>query len=299
MQDRYRQIAADYLQALKDKKSVLVVSPDPCRSGQGHAGHPLGAASRREAGEGRAGLYPAGGGGQCFGSGTRAGDHLPAGRCDPVPPERQRRLHERRPADRHRSGRGAAVGSREVLALPAGANRPVRGRKIRFTGTVKTLDGEHKLKNGATSTVAGFTKAGDIKLDNGWVVSKDAGHFRPGFVETSFGSQGRTVQRVILAVAETSLPATNQQQMYVGASRAKRADDALYRQQGGGAGGGATQLAEAGRIGPAAGPSQGQRQDARAEAERKKRLCATSTACGQWIPRLPGSISRKGKRKDR
>ena len=41
-------------------------------------------------------------------------------------------------------------------------------------------------------------------------------------METSFGSQGRTVQRVILAVAETSLPASNQEQMYVGASRAKQ-----------------------------------------------------------------------------
>ena len=77
------------------------------------------------------------------------------------------------------------------------------GDKIRFTGTVKTLDGEHKLKNGANKTVAGFTKAGDIRLDNGWVISNDAGHFRHGFVETSFGSQGKTVQRVILGVAET------------------------------------------------------------------------------------------------
>ena len=31
------------------------------------------------------------------------------------------------------------------------------GDKIRFTGTVKTLDGEHKLSNGSTKTVAGFT----------------------------------------------------------------------------------------------------------------------------------------------
>jgi ATP-dependent exoDNAse (exonuclease V) alpha subunit len=93
--------------------------------------------------------------------------------------------------------------------------------KIRFTGTVKTLDGEHKLYNGAAKTVAEFTKDGNLKLDNGWVVSKDAGHFRSGFVETSFGSQGRTVKRVILAMAEASLPATNQEQMYVSASRAK------------------------------------------------------------------------------
>jgi hypothetical protein len=86
---------------------------------------------------------------------------------------------------------------------------------------VKTLDG-HKLANGANKTLAGFTKDGDLKLDNGWVVAKDVGHFRSGFVETSFGSQGRTVQRVILAVAESSLPAANQEQMYVGASRAKQ-----------------------------------------------------------------------------
>jgi hypothetical protein len=93
---------------------------------------------------------------------------------------------------------------------------------VRFTGTVKTLDGKHTLKNGMSKEIAGITSAGNLKLDNGWVVSKDAGHFRSGFVETSFGSQGRTVQRVILAVAESSLPATNQQQMYVGASRAKQ-----------------------------------------------------------------------------
>ena len=66
----------------------------------------------------------------------------------------------------------------DVIAL-------AKGDQIRFTGTVKTLDGKHKLYNGASKTVAGFTKAGDIKLDNGWVVSKDAGHFRSGFVETS------------------------------------------------------------------------------------------------------------------
>ena len=94
------------------------------------------------------------------------------------------------------------------------------GDKIRGTGTVNTLDG-HKFRNGSTATVTGFTKAG-IKLDNGWVLPADAGHFRSGFVETSFGSQGRTVKRVLLAVAEASLPATNQQQMYVGASRAKQ-----------------------------------------------------------------------------
>ena len=59
------------------------------------------------------------------------------------------------------------------------------GDKIRFTATVKTLDGKHKLSNGSTETVAGFTPAGDLRLDNGRVESADAGHFRGGFIETS------------------------------------------------------------------------------------------------------------------
>ena len=69
--------------------------------------------------------------------------------------------------------------------------------------------------------MAGFTPGGDIKLENGWVVPAAAGHFRHGFVETSFGSQGRTVQRVILGMSAASVPAMNMQQLYVSASRAK------------------------------------------------------------------------------
>jgi hypothetical protein len=74
------------------------------------------------------------------------------------------------------------------------------GDRIRFTGNVKTLDGRHTLKNGNAHTVAGFTPKG-IRLDNGWIIPNDAGHFRHGVVETSFGSQGRTVQRVILGMS--------------------------------------------------------------------------------------------------
>jgi hypothetical protein len=40
-------------------------------------------------------------------------------------------------------------------------------------------------------------------------------------VETSFGSQGRTVQRVILGMSSSSMPAMNMEQLYVSASRAK------------------------------------------------------------------------------
>ena len=66
-----------------------------------------------------------------------------------------------------------------------------------------------------------FTKGGDLRLDNGWVVPKDAGHFRHGFVDTSFGSQGKTVDRAIVAMSTASLGATNAEQMYVSSTRAR------------------------------------------------------------------------------
>lgn len=94
------------------------------------------------------------------------------------------------------------------------------GDKIRFTGTVKTIDGKHTLKNGATRSVAGFHKGG-IRLDNGWVVGGDCGHFRLAFCETSFGSQGQTHRRVVLGMAAASAGAMNQEQLYVSATRGR------------------------------------------------------------------------------
>jgi len=135
----------------------------------------------------------------------------------------------------HQNAKGYKKGQRVVVTDPAqvpvsqsarfSIYRPQAislavGDRVRFTGTVNTLDGKHTLRNGAAHTVAGFTAKG-IRLDNGWLVSKTAGHIRHGFVETSFGSQGRTVRRVILGMSSASMPATNQEQMYVSSSRAK------------------------------------------------------------------------------
>jgi ATP-dependent exoDNAse (exonuclease V) alpha subunit len=104
--------------------------------------------------------------------------------------------------------------------------RPVKemlaaGDRIRFTSTVEAYKSDRKYKNGDTHTVAGITPGGNIRLDDGQLIPADAGHFRPAFVETSFGAQGQTVDRVILGMSAASLPATNQEQMYVSASRAK------------------------------------------------------------------------------
>ena len=83
------------------------------------------------------------------------------------------------------------------------------------------MRGDGAYKNGDTHTVAAITPGGNIRLDDGKVISKDAGLYRSAFCETSFGAQGQTVKRVILGMAAESLPATNQEQMYVSASRAK------------------------------------------------------------------------------
>jgi conjugative relaxase-like TrwC/TraI family protein len=107
-----------------------------------------------------------------------------------------------------------SVYRREAIAL-------AQGDVIRFTGTVKALGAKHTVKNGDSHAVSGFTDAGNICLDNGWVISgKQAEHYRYGFVETSIGSQGRTVKQVILGMSPYMGRALNMQQLYVSASRA-------------------------------------------------------------------------------
>jgi conjugative relaxase-like TrwC/TraI family protein len=217
-EDRYRHIAADYLQALTDKKTVICISP-----------------THREAAritqEIRAQLRDAG----KLGKDESEFSRLVAVNAS----EAERGLATTyRPGDviqYTQNAKGRSKGDRIIVSDPAAVPlkdagkfqlyRPEKialavGDAIRFTTGVKTLDGKHKLTNGIVRTVAGFTAKG-IMLDNGWVVSNYVGHLRHGFVETSFGSQGKTVQRAIVAISSDSLPATNQEQMYVSSSRAK------------------------------------------------------------------------------
>ena len=117
--ERYAAIAADYLQALNEKKSVLVVSPtheeaaiitDAIRSTLREAGK-LGTEEREFTRLVQVNASEAGAG---------PGGNLPAGRRAPVPPERQGRHHQGRAVHRHRSGQGAARRGGEILTLPAG-----------------------------------------------------------------------------------------------------------------------------------------------------------------------------------
>jgi conjugative relaxase-like TrwC/TraI family protein len=95
------------------------------------------------------------------------------------------------------------------------------GDTIRITANGRDLSGEHKLDNGSQYGVAGFTKEGDITLDNGWVVSKEYGHLTHGYVTTSHASQGKTIDRVFIAMGNESRPAINAEQFYVSVSRGR------------------------------------------------------------------------------
>lgn len=215
---RAQAIAADYLGAQAAGKSVLVVSPTHAEAAS------ITSAIRgqlRQAGQ--------------LGSDEREFTRLVSINASEA--ERRERLTYR-PGDIlqfHQNAKGFKKGDRLTVADPAAVPlgladkftvyRPETialsaGDRIRFTATVTAADGG-KLRNGVNHAVAGFTKDGDIRLDNGKVIAADAGHIRQGYVDTSFASQGKTVQRVLLAMSSRSLPATNREQLYVSASRGK------------------------------------------------------------------------------
>jgi hypothetical protein len=100
-----------------------------------------------------------------------------------------------------------------------------KGDRVRITknGEAK-VEGQAKgtrINNGDIYTVEGFTKEGDIRIDKGKLLPKNWGHISLGYVDTSYASQGKTVDRVFIATGKESLPAANQQQWYVSASRGR------------------------------------------------------------------------------
>jgi ATP-dependent exoDNAse (exonuclease V) alpha subunit len=103
-----------------------------------------------------------------------------------------------------------------------------KGDKIRITQngfSTETRRGaktaKSRLDNGDIFEVSGFTREGDIKLSNGFVVPKNYCGITHGYVVTSHASQGSTVDKVLIALGTESLAAANRQQFYVSASRGR------------------------------------------------------------------------------
>jgi conjugative relaxase-like TrwC/TraI family protein len=136
----------------------------------------------------------------------------------------------------HQNAKGFKKGARVVVnegaALPTGqaaryeVYRPMPlalavGDRVRITAGGKTKNGLHRLSNGSLFTVRGFTKQGDIVVDHGWVIGRDFGHLAHGYANTSHASQGVTVDKVFVAIASESLPATCQRTAYVAVTRGR------------------------------------------------------------------------------
>jgi conjugative relaxase-like TrwC/TraI family protein len=98
----------------------------------------------------------------------------------------------------------------------------VAGDMIRITQNGFTND-KHRLNNGDLKQVKAFTKDGDIRLTNGWVVPKDYGNLAHGYCLTSYSSQSKGVDRVFVAEGSESFRAADREQFYVSASRFKEA----------------------------------------------------------------------------
>jgi conjugative relaxase-like TrwC/TraI family protein len=92
---------------------------------------------------------------------------------------------------------------------------------IRITKNGWTKDGKHRLDNGTTTPITKILPNGDMVLPNGWIMGKDFAHLTHGYVATSHASQGKTVDRVLVAMNQDSLAAIDRKQFYVSISRGR------------------------------------------------------------------------------
>jgi conjugative relaxase-like TrwC/TraI family protein len=229
-EDRHEAVAADYVAAMNAGTSALVISPTHAEGervtreirAKLKTAKKLGAderefvqlknlqwtqAQRADARNYQAGLVVQFHQNVC---GFRRGERVTITACD-----------ERGVAAVRRNGEAAS------LPLDAAARYQVyESRKIalaakdmiRITQNGFTLD-KQRLNNGDLRQVTGFTKDGDIKLANGWVVSKDYGNLTHGYCLTSYSSQSKSVDCVFVAESSESFRAAGREQFYVSASR--------------------------------------------------------------------------------
>lgn len=120
--------------------------------------------------------------------------------------------------------------ARKFQVYPAGEVLLAKGDKLRLTqgGYARETKGllgkkKNRVNNGQIYEVEGFTREGDIKLSNGYVLPKDYGGITHGYVVTSHASQGKTVDQVLIAMGNESMAAASREQFYVSVSRGREA----------------------------------------------------------------------------
>lgn len=218
-EERYRQLAADYVATVAEGKTALVVSPT-------HA------EGERITGEIRKQLQESG----TLGTDERTFSVLSnaylteAERRDAASYQPGDMLVFHQNAKGYVRGRRLPVGEGDGLPLDqaerfqvfhTGTLTLAPGDVLRITHNGYTADGKHRLDNGTLHRVRRFDEDGDIVLANGWRIDKEFGHLTHGYVVTSHASQGRSVKRVFIGQSGESFPASSQEQFYVSASRAR------------------------------------------------------------------------------
>ena len=96
-----------------------------------------------------------------------------------------------------------------------------KGEKIRLNGRVESMEGK-QLFNGTLHEVKEHDHEGRIVLMNGATLPKNFGRFNHGYVSTSVGSQGKTVDKVIISQSAMSGRAANNTQTYVSMTRGRK-----------------------------------------------------------------------------
>lgn len=219
--ERYRQLADDYVAAVRARETALVVSPTHLEKDR----------ITREIRE------------RLKDEGRLHADERPflaLGNANLTEPQRADAVHYQ-PGDviqfhQNAKGgfrRGQRLEVRDPRSLPlhlsrrfqlyrAGSIRLAPGDMVRITSNGRTADRKHALNNGDLHRVRGFGPEGDIVLANGWRVAKDFGHLDYGYVVTSHAAQSKTVDRVFIGQSAESFPASSREQFYVSVSRGRK-----------------------------------------------------------------------------
>lgn len=106
------------------------------------------------------------------------------------------------------------------------------GDLVRVTQTGRTADGE-RVDNGTVARVAALTPDGGLRLEGGATLPPGFAHLTHGYVVTSHASQGRTVDRVLIAQSSESFRASGREQFYVSASRGRESVTVYTDDKGG------------------------------------------------------------------